>query len=266
MIKKSLFAEELAAGMQRELQPFEKKAATTSLVDAVDYLHSAVEIFEEAGMTAKADQVLAILAKIATHGTHVRQMPSMKALMEAGVTIKDIEGNKSDDKFATARLNRALRKLNLSDKEIAEFVGPNKVMSEDDIKMYLDPESSREKINDWFKDPAMPVDPMNPGKNEAIKFNSMTRTNPSGTSKPDEFTFKSLLASDEQPAKSKHVTDTHSKGLTSEKMLNNLKNHGTVFNMADDGKANDFLDLDINDAAMEVFDETPEDKTFEDSE
>lgn len=231
MIKKSLFAEELAAGMQRELQPFEKKAATTSLVDAVDYLHSAVEIFEEAGMTAKADQVLSILAKIANHGTHVRQMPNMKTLMQAGVTIEDIKSTNLGDPMAKARLNLALRRVGLSDKEIAEFVGPKNVMSEQDAKMLLDPERSFGKINEWFKDPEKPVDPMNPGPNETIEFNSMTHNNDSGPAKPNEIVFKSLLAPDAQAA-----------------------------------KADDFLDLDINDAAMEVFDEAPEDKTFEDSE
>lgn len=254
MIKKNLFADELAAGMERELQPFEKKAAATSLVDAVDYLHSAVEIFEEAGMTAKADQVLAILAKIATHGTHVRQMPNMKALMQAGVTIEDIKASGLGDPMARARLNLALRRLNLSDKEIGEFVGHKNLMTEQEAKTLLDPERAYGKINEWFKDPAQPVDPTDLKPNEAIEFNSMTHSNNAGPAKPNEIVFKSLLA-----------TDSHSNGLTSEKMVANLKNHGTVFNMADDGKADDFLDLDINDAAMEVFDEAPEDKTFEDS-
>ena len=131
---KTLFADELAASMQRELQPFEKTAAQNSLPQAVEHLHSAIEIFEEAGMTAKADRLLTILAKIAC---------------------------------------------------------------------------------------------------------------------------------DEHDAK--HPSDRHTKGLTPERMIANLKDHGTMFNMADDGQADDFLDTDINDAALEVFEGDPEDKSFEDS-
>lgn len=129
---KTLFADELAASMQRELQPFEKTAAQNSLPQAVEYLHSAIEIFEEAGMTAKADRLLTILAKIAC----------------------DIHDS----------------------------------------------------------------------------------------------------------------NDKHTNGLTSDKMIDNLKDHGTMFNMADDGQADDLLDTDINDAALEVFNEDLEDKVFEDEE
>jgi hypothetical protein len=56
---------ELVLGMQQELQPYEKKQAMTNLVKAAEYLNSAMEILEDAGLTAKADRVLRILAKIA---------------------------------------------------------------------------------------------------------------------------------------------------------------------------------------------------------
>ncbi len=45
-------------------------------------------------------------------------------------------------------------------------------------------------------------------------------------------------------------------------MVNNLKHHGTVFNMADDGA--DLLDADIGNEPLEVSEMDP-DKTFEDS-
>lgn len=63
---KNKFDNELMLGMQRELQPVVKKAGMDNLVKAADYLHAAIEIFEEAGLTAKADQVLRILGKIAS--------------------------------------------------------------------------------------------------------------------------------------------------------------------------------------------------------
>lgn len=58
------------------------------------------------------------------------------------------------------------------------------------------------------------------------------------------------------------VSDSHTKGLTPDKMVNNLKGHGTVFNMADDGA--DILNAEISDEPLEVSELDPE-KTFEDS-
>jgi hypothetical protein len=61
MIKKSVFEDELIAGMQSNLIGQE----THKLSLAVDYLNSAVEILEEAGLTNYADQILDILLKTA---------------------------------------------------------------------------------------------------------------------------------------------------------------------------------------------------------
>lgn len=65
MIKKSVFEDELIAGMQKELVADEKSAAINNLDKAVEYLHTAAEVFEEAGMKAQADAVLNILLKFA---------------------------------------------------------------------------------------------------------------------------------------------------------------------------------------------------------
>lgn len=48
------------------------------------------------------------------------------------------------------------------------------------------------------------------------------------------------------------ISDKHTKNLTSNNMISNLKDHGTVFNMANDGKDSIF-EMDINDA-LEVDD------------
>ena len=55
----------------------------------------------------------------------------------------------------------------------------------------------------------------------------------------------------------KIANDPHTNGLTSEKMVDNLKDHGTEFNLSDD----DILDLDIG-----LSDDEPDnsDMTFED--
>lgn len=142
MIKKSVFEDDLIAGMQRELRSYDKKQGMDNLVKAADYLHSAMEILEEAGLTAKADQILSVLSKIA----HDEQ---------------DAKGK--------------------------------------------------------------PRKPKNPT----------------------------------------HVSDKHTHGLTPDKMVDNLKNHGIVFNMADDGSADDLLNADVN---LEVHEEESSfDKPFEDS-
>jgi hypothetical protein len=135
MIKQSVHEAELIYGMQRELQSHEKKQAMGNLVKAADYLQAAMEIFEATGLTAQADKVLNILAKI---------------------------------------------------------------------------------------------------------------------------------GEDQQDAKKKkQPSDPHTKGLTPEKQVENLKHHGTVFNMSDDGKANDMLEADINDTDLEVEEPHPSEKDFE---
>lgn len=65
-----------------------------------------------------------------------------------------------------------------------------------------------------------------------------------------------------KPKDPTNVSDRHTKGLTSEKMVKNLSHHGTVFNLADDGA--DLLNADIGEEPLEVSEPNPE-KTFEDS-
>jgi len=55
------------------------------------------------------------------------------------------------------------------------------------------------------------------------------------------------------------VNDPAVKGLTSEKMVDNLKHHGIVFNVPDD--PNDLLEKEIDENNLEV--EDPEAEDFE---
>jgi hypothetical protein len=354
MIKKSVFEDELIHGMQRELHDHDKKQGMNNLVKAAEYLHSAVQIFEEAGMTAKADQVLRILGRIALaqdtldarHDSNVKEMPSMKALMDNGVEMEDLRGIGKGDAFSRARVNTAFRQLGYTDKEIAGFIGHTNLMSEDEAATLLDPSRSFGKIKDWIEAPKSPIDPANVQPGEELTGQSLLRPGyddklPVG---PDELVFKSIahelglddeeeggipswhydadpesdpeyvarmkqyrarppthtkdetvelsknmgdLSSDllarfrqmaeesndvndakGKPRKPKNpttVSDKHTHGLTSEKMLENLKNHGIVFNMADAGAADDLLDADIEDKSLEVFEHGADEKTFEDS-
>lgn len=62
--------------------------------------------------------------------------------------------------------------------------------------------------------------------------------------------------------KTSKVSDPYTKGLTPDKMVKNLLDHGTEFNMADDS---DLLNLDINDADLEVLEnKMNSDMDFED--
>jgi hypothetical protein len=269
MIKKSLFENELIHGMQRELHSHEKKQGMNSLVQAVEYLHSAAQIFEEAGMTAKAEQVLQILSKIAAqHDTKVKMMPSMQSLMENGVTQADLKGLGKGDAFSKARVNTAFRRLGYTDKEIASFIGRHNLMSEEEAAELMNPEGSPQRFMSWIENPMAPIDPNRPSESENFQQNVsqwMANPGPVGVQpgqeiemqsllkqpkqddkpSPDELVFKSIaqeLGLDDndvrgKPHKPKNplsVSDWHTKGLTPEKMVENLKHHGTEFNMADD--------------------------------
>lgn len=145
MIKKSVHEDDIIAGMQIELAAHNKVQGISNLVQAADYLQAAMDIFEDAGMTIKSDEILNILTKIAYKNTPSSQLPS-------------------DDHAA------------------------------------------------------------------------------------------------------KPISDPHTKGLTSKKMVENLKHNGIVFNMADDAAADDLLDLDIDDKGLEITDGTSYQKDFEDEE
>lgn len=240
-MSKSLFEDELIAGMEKQLR---KQAAGEKPVvsKAADCLHAALEIFEEQGMTARADQVLQLLQKLAqsNEARDVQQMPSVHKLMEAGLTQRDMHEFAKGSPIAKAKFNLILRQLGYSDHQIGKFIGPTNVMSEEDAKQVIDPNRSFSKIYDWMKDPGKPVDPRNPQPGEELSIKSLPMTGPG-----DTVSFKSMkepLAPSENDfniksiaQKKRSVIDTHTKGLTSEKMVENLKHHGTEFNMADDG-------------------------------
>jgi hypothetical protein len=180
MIKKSVFEDELIAGMQRELKTHAEKQGMENLVKAADYLHSAMDILDEAGLTAHSDRILKLLAKIARDGIEPGDVIEFKSLLE-------------------------------------------------------EPKESKE----------LPK---------------------------EEISFKSLLDGDEDDARGKpphpknptKIHDPHTHGLTPEKQVKNLLEHGTPFNMADDGKADDLLDVDIDDEAIEIVEHPLGQSDFED--
>jgi hypothetical protein len=119
MIKKSVFEEELIAGMQRELIKTASNQETENLGKAVDYLNSAIEIFEDAGMKVQADQVLKIISKMATPkpDRHTKGLTSDK--MVSNLKNHGTVFNLSDDgQAADDMLNAEVGDLEVSEKDL----------------------------------------------------------------------------------------------------------------------------------------------------
>jgi hypothetical protein len=208
---KKVFENELVLGMQAQMRK-QASAEKPNLVQAAECLHSALEILESHGLTARADQVLSLLQKIAQTNEvkDMQEMPTLQKLMEAGMTQRDLHEFSKGSPIAKAKLNLVLRSLGLSDHHMAKFLGPTNVMSEDDAKHLLDPNRSFSKMWDWMENPTKPANPENVQPGETLEFKSIAQ-------------------------KKRSVNDPHTHGLTPEKEVENLKNHGTPFNMADDG-------------------------------
>lgn len=99
MIKKSVFENEIISNMQKELLANDKSVAINKLDVAVDYLHSAIDIFESFGMQSQADATLNILLKIAKKhkkvDRHTKGLDSKKML--SNLMDHGTEFNLADD-------------------------------------------------------------------------------------------------------------------------------------------------------------------------
>src|SRR5579864_9027950 len=215
MIKKSVFENELIAGMQHQLRK-QASGETPDLVKAGECLHAALEILEQAGLQSRADQILKVLHKIAAVGTkNIQQLPNLQKLKEHGLTAKDLQDFGKGDHGARVKLNIALRSMGFGDQEIAHFIGKHNLVPEHELKVY-------QKFLGWTQNPM--------------------QADPSGVLPPgQELTFKSIAGRHRKPKRPDAIHDSsvphngHTKNLTPQRMIENLMNHGTVFNMADDG-------------------------------
>ena len=232
--------------MQRELRAYEKKQGMDNLVKAAEYLHSAIDIFEEAGLNSKADKVLKILAKIAlqSKGANIPDvefgiMPSPEDWLKHGVTNKDIKEFRVNF-ISKAKINKALRMMGYPEDKILRLLGSKNIMSVKEVEELLNPHATLNKIYDWMHDPNQSID------------------QPGSQIKPDhEIEFSSVA--DSTPF------DRHTKGLTPDRMVKNIEEHGHPMNLADDGFADDLLNADIDDNVLEVTEGEDPSKTFEDS-
>lgn len=225
-MKKEFLADELGLNMQQELVK-QASGEKPSLVKAAECLHAALEILEEQGLQSRADQVLRVLEKIAKSAPVLQKeakIHSMKQLMEAGITQRDLNEFARGNPVAVAKLNLVLRKLGLSEHEISRFLGAGHLMTEEKAKEILNPNEPGSMLEFQSLAPqSSPPMPGAEGEGEGLEFMSYA----AGKKKV------------KKPGRPDRIKDPHTKGLTPEKQVKNILDHGTQFNMADDNCAFD---------------------------
>lgn len=255
MIKKALFADELAARMQSELRKI-ASGDSPDLVKAGECLHAALEIFEDAGLQRQANGVLNVLQKIAVGAKTkpVQKMPSLAELMKHGLTQKDLQQFGEGHHGARAKMNKALRNMGLSEEEIANFIGSHNVMSPEDIQRM---ENMNRMISEELPAPGEDLrslveqsgGPPVPGTVPIdVQFKGQDIDKPQGMegnlavledmNDPEAMKGNlSILEAARKPKRPDKIHDVHTKGLTPEKQVKNIEHHGTQFNMPDLGWA-----------------------------
>lgn len=308
MINKSVFEDALIAGMQRNLVSKDQEKAMSNITQAVDYLHSAAEILDNANLSVQADRIVNLLTKIASIPEEKEESieasdtlddveasidrflltsfggPAVDAaleeeLLELGVTPDDILKMLRKDNQTIAKVNahliRRLAGNGLSGPEIKQkikqLLGSKYVMTVEEIRGWLTPKKSKQDLLDEIarsKGLTPAKRDVKPGDILPITTRELDlgpTVSPKKDLKPGDV-ISLRTASDVQQAKDpRKISDKHTKNLTPEKMIANLKHHGTVFNMADDGADTakskpDSDDCEANDGVEELDLEEP---TFE---
>lgn len=255
---KSLFENDLIAGMQQELRKQASETDPPDLARAGECLHAALEILEEAGLQARANQVLGILAKIANNPpqkTHKLQgLPGLHTLMQHGITQKDLQEFQKGNPVAKAKMNLALYSMGFDGHQIARFLGPDNVLTHSEARDLANPNRGFGKMWEWMQNPKQPDLPgdtltMTPTQDAgpmAPMPSQLEGEQVEDPSVPADLKFKSIATG--KPGKG----DRHTRKLTPDKMIANLKDHGTVFNMADDGSAIDINNSDFDPEIAEI--------------
>ena len=236
---KKLFEDELMKGMQQELVK-QASGGTPDLSKAAECLHAALEIFEEQGLSARADQLTNVLLKIAqTHKSKpVQQLPSMHSLMQAGLTQRDLHAFARGNPIAKAKFNLVMRSMGMSEHEIGRLLGPTNVMSEEKAREVINPNAFQ--MTSLLHGPSEDVPEAGP-EAEALEFKSIAQK-----------------------------ADPATKGLTSEKQVKNLKEYGVPLNVnsADDNDIysaeDELMSLDIKEDELLVFDDEDAQSDWED--
>lgn len=227
-------SEDLASSMASQLSSMTKSASNDLVGQGKTYLKEVQKIFSSLGLEKSSAKIENILSKMGQQKKHKAMMglPSVGQLMEAGIKMEDFEKMEAGNLHSRAKINKALWDLGYSKDEILSGIGNKNFMRKEDAELFLNPTSSSSRILRMIQDPL--------GKG------------PGEIEEGDEVSIHSVASN-----------DRHTAGLTSKKQLQNLMDHGTQFNLADDRV--DLLETDINDADLEVLEEELRDELgFED--
>ena len=222
MIKKANLDNTILQDMEQYLNG-KVDVDTTKVESAIEYINNAAEILDKHQMFAQSDKLVNFLYKFASSKdipTKVLQMPSISALMSKGLTNKDIHEITKKNPLSLAKLNNILREMGFDNHQIVRLIGLDSFVPEDEARRML-------KIEHMIAKPFAKDKDLEEG--EIIEFRSIAK-------------------------------DKHTDGLTSEKMIKNLLDHGTEFNLADDN----LLDFDIDGNSISADDEEPILIDFED--
>lgn len=240
---KSVFESELVDGMHKGLIKQANNQEVDNLTQAVDYLNSAIDIFENQGLTIQADKVLNLLVKIANRkNTNVQKLLSFQPLKNYLKELKFPE-TYFDILLKESFINKnskMLHELKRLMYQVPEYKG-----NEDQINAMID--SAYKEIEEDY-----PVFEMRSLMQPEFKNITMPPTN------DPSFTLTSI---GKKHKRQDNIMNSHTKNLTPEKMIENLKHHGTMFDMVD-LSFDDDLDLDIDDNLN--IDEVQFLETFED--
>ena len=246
-MKKELFENEMATGMQQQMRK-QASAEKPKLARAAECLHAALEILEDQGLRARADEVLKLLQKLSKGPikTAAPKVHSLQQLMEAGATQRDLRDFARGEPRAVAKLNLILRRLGMAEHEIAKFLGHSHVMSEEQAHKVLNPNEAGSTLE---------FESMRPGT---------SGTMPKEDAQPEFLEFKSMAAPKKAKAPGK---DPATKGWTPEKGVKNLKEFGTPLNvyLADDCAVDVSLPVDQNllDASETDFQQLMQEASFD---
>jgi hypothetical protein len=230
MIKKSLFAEELALGMQQKLANTDEDIRINSLVQAIDFLHNAMEILDDIGLSKKADKILGVIVKIATQ---VSALPSIDAiqwvLARYDLTTNDLkvleQPTTVDNRYIKAKVTQALRTLGFSDDVLINFFGKkiSPLLSPELAKHYL---RTHKTLEEMIRVPEPKEESIRFEPGSEIEFRSLEKS-------PKEIDIESNPEIEFKSLAQNKLNDKAIKGLTVDKMIENLLDHGTVFNLID---------------------------------
>lgn len=217
MLKNYLEAE-LAASMHKALIKKASNVEDNNLHNAVDYLNSAIDILQDAGLQSKANKVLKVLEKIAFAEN---DDSPVDLSTDSNVNLDLLDQARKGDREAIIKVTTMLSEQGYSSELINNL---------------LMPEPEETFVSEISEEPIPSVDTM----------------------------FTEASRKHKRPKDPRKISDRHTKNLTSEKMIENLKHHGTVFNAHDISFSDDLGNIEIDTDNLDAYDDLDSDLTFED--